>query len=118
MQPPGGRRGSIQFVRSPTEKALSILLDTQTFIGDAVQYQVSHGCKNLAVIAPPEFRGGGFVPALLRSAVSYFQKRRDSGRLLTDLTVIPSVFECASPSSVQPRRGPRSHAIAAEIMAR
>ena len=62
MQPPGGRRGSIQFVRSPTEKALSILLDTQTFIGDAVQYQVSHGCKNLAVIAPPEFRGGALFP--------------------------------------------------------
>ena len=42
------------------ETALSILLDTRRFIADAIRYQVSCGCKSVALIATPGFRGSLF----------------------------------------------------------
>ena len=40
--------------------------------------------------------------AILRSAVSYFRKCRDRGRLMTELTVIPPIFEPPTPPSARP----------------
>ena len=42
------------------EKTLFIMLDTRKFLVDAIRYQVSCGCKSLALIATPGFRGALF----------------------------------------------------------
>lgn len=52
------------------EKTLSILLDTRRFIADAIRYQVSCGCKKVAMIATPGFRGSLF-PILSEVLESY-----------------------------------------------